>query len=158
MSHHYFYHYAGTTVQIHLEQPKISQGSVQSSTPLLTFGSLCLILQDPAGRAVTQHDPSAPAASSARGGQRQQDGSWRWKDNHGWDGMQSRFRASVMECLCLGERWIARQWLPPGAPSPLTAAIWGLISILFTSNPDIKWQSFLSLSLSFPLYHPLPGM
>lgn len=91
-------------MQIHLEQPEISQGSVQSSTPLLTFGSLCLILQDPAGQAVTQHDPSAPAASSAWGGQRQQDGSWRWKDNHGWDGMQSRFRASVMECLCLGER------------------------------------------------------
>ncbi len=89
MSLRNFYHYAGTTVQIHLEQPEILQDLERPSTPRLTFGSLWLILQDPAGRAVTQHDPSARAVSSARGGQCQQDGvEVERQSGLGWDLIQ----------------------------------------------------------------------
>ena len=73
----------------------------------------------------------------------------------GWDAIQVQSQRNgvsmsgwAMNCEAVAP--------PPRDTSLLTAAIWGLISILFTSNPDIKWQSFLSLS--FPLYHPLPGM
>lgn len=50
------------------------------------------------------------------------------------------FRASVMECLCLAERWIARQ-------RPLTAATW---SSSRHCSPQIQTQygSHFSLSLS----------
>lgn len=113
MSLHNFYHCSGTTVQIHLEQ--------QSPPPQLTFGSLRLILQDPAGLAVTQHDPSARAASSARGGQCQQDGVEVERQSRlGWDLIQVQSQRNgvsmsgwAMDCEALESPEPRALWLQP---------------------------------------------
>lgn len=54
-------------------------------------------------------------------------------------GFNPCWELGVMERRCLAEEWTGRQQRPRG-PGTSDCSHLGPISILFTSNPDIKWQ------------------
>lgn len=143
MSLHNFYLCTRTTVQIHLK--KWGFGAIIH--PSAHFGA------NPTGPCrpgpwLSSH-PSAGAASSAWAAQCQQDEvEVERQSGPGWDLIQVQSQCNgvslstwVMDCEAVAS---------PRSPEPSDCSHLGLISILFNSNPDIKWQSFLSLLPALP--------
>lgn len=132
-------------MQIRWEKPEISQHSEHSSILELTFSSGLVILQDLLRLDRDSRWLIDSGRLLGRGGQCQQDRvEVERQSGVGWHLIQVH-RAWIMECLHLDEGWIARRWR---SPETSDCSHLRLISILFLSIPDIKWQSSLSFLLS----------